>query len=470
MIKKITLALGMTACFAMNAQTTTNDTGTPKVLAQNNIELKNIDIARFTKMNVKNDLNVVVKNNGSNIIKSFILNWNDGSKNHGAKIYTLLKPGESKEIIHPTPVIYNSMVEKNLEVSISSVNGDEIYSIVPPILAKINTVTFAATKKVLFEEGTGTWCGYCPRGAVVIEHMVQYDGFIGIAVHKSDPMEVSDYSPLSFWAYPLAKADRAIDVDVDIPSFEDTYNTRMSLTVPAGISLVQTGAGSNIAIKVTATFNTTISSANYRLAVIIMEDGVTGTTTDYDQSNYFTGGPPMGGYESLPNPVPASQMTYNHTSIAILGGFSGQIGSIPTSITTGDEVSYTFNYTVPTTSNRTKLHAVAVLIDGSNGEIINAEEISLSEALGVNDVAETITLTVYPNPAADNLNISFNAKGGDYSISIIDTLGRTVLSNTYNDLSGFQNHKVNINNIHPGNYIISISNNKTSFSKKIIIN
>lgn len=31
----------------------------------------------------------------------------------------------------------------------------------------------------------------------------------------------------------------------------------------------------------------------------------------------------MGGFELLPNPVPAAKMTYNHVARAILGGWAG---------------------------------------------------------------------------------------------------------------------------------------------------
>src|SRR6185312_10457221 len=47
---------------------------------------------------------------------------------------------------------------------------------------------------------------------------------------------------------------------------------------------------------------------DYRLALVLTEDSVHNTDPSYDQGNAYSGGSygPMGGYELLANPVPAS--------------------------------------------------------------------------------------------------------------------------------------------------------------------
>lgn len=54
----------------------------------------------------------------------------------------------------------------------------------------INPIVPAKGKLVIGEEATGTWCQWCPRGAVALKNMHdKYDGFFqGIAVHNNDPM------------------------------------------------------------------------------------------------------------------------------------------------------------------------------------------------------------------------------------------------------------------------------------------
>ena len=59
----------------------------------------------------------------------------------------------------------------------------------------VDPVTPAAGKVVVGEEGTGTWCQWCPRGAVFMDKFANDFGqyWAGIAVHNNDPMTVADY-------------------------------------------------------------------------------------------------------------------------------------------------------------------------------------------------------------------------------------------------------------------------------------
>ncbi len=52
------------------------------------------------------------------------------------------------------------------------------------------------TQKVVLEENTGEWCGWCPEGAKIMEDAIAANPgkVIGIAVHDGDPMTVADYN------------------------------------------------------------------------------------------------------------------------------------------------------------------------------------------------------------------------------------------------------------------------------------
>lgn len=55
-------------------------------------------------------------------------------------------------------------------------------------------------RKIVMEEETGTWCGWCVRGIETIERMhTKYpDNFIAIALHTSDRMSnPENYSELT---------------------------------------------------------------------------------------------------------------------------------------------------------------------------------------------------------------------------------------------------------------------------------
>jgi len=54
----------------------------------------------------------------------------------------------------------------------------------------------------------------------------------------------------------------------------------------------------------------------------------------------------MGGYETLPNPVPAADMVYEFVSRALLGGYNG-ISVKDVDIPEGGDKTFYFSYTVP---------------------------------------------------------------------------------------------------------------------------
>jgi thiol-disulfide isomerase/thioredoxin len=384
-----------------------------------------------------------------------------------------IAPFATLDVTHPTALNYAAAVEKTIAVNITAVNGGVDADVSNNTGSKLfNSLSQASPKKVVIEEGTGTWCGWCPRGAVAMEQMYQNhpNDFIGIAVHNGDPMTVTEYdNGADLSGFPGCNVDRALlDESVSANLFESYYQERIGLAVPAGLSMTVSGTTSKT-INVSATFRTVFASANYRLGVVIIEDNVTGTASGYNQTNYYAGGAngAMGGYESLPNPVPAASMVYDHVGRALLGGFAGQANSVPTTITDGLAASYTFNYTIPSTSNSANMSAVALLIDNATGEIVTAEKTSLSAA-NVNEL-ETIGLNVYPNPASGALNVSFEANNGDFVITLTDLQGRVISSKEMTNLNGSQVVTFSTEDVASGSYIVTVATNGTKTTKNVVI-
>lgn len=442
-------------------------------LVPDDANLLSSTLTRYSQVSTNNTLSMSVKNDGSNTITSLTVNWNDGI-DHSSVIAVNIASGATANVSHPTAVNYATALEKNIAITITNVNGNVDPNMTNNADSKLfNTVSQLASKSVVLEEGTGTWCGWCPRGAVAMDYMVATypTDFIGIAVHNGDPMTVTAYDVAAdFGGYPSCNVDRVLlDQTVSQTAFVSYYNARTNLIVPAAISAVNSGTGSNVVIDVSATFYTPFAAADYRLGVIMVEDDVTGTTSGYNQVNYYEGGAngAMGGYESLPDPVPAAQMVYNHVGRALLGGYAGQTGSVPAAITDGQVVSYTFNYTVPATSQAPYMSAVAVLIDNATGEIVNAAKVDMSGA-NVSEI-ETIGMEVYPNPAVNVVNVKFEANGGEYTLSITDLAGRVVATTVVSNASGMQNVVLPVEELVSGNYLITVAKEGASFTQNLIV-
>ena len=177
----------------------------------------------------------------------------------------------------------------------------------------------------------------------------------------------------------------------------------------------------------------------------------------------------MGGYENLPNPVPFGDMVYSHVGVALLGGYNGQAGSVPTTITDGQTVSYTFNYTLPSGVNIEDMTGVGVLIDQTNGEIVNAGKVRMNGSrLGLEN-ANKMNLTVYPNPASDVVKLAFDATAGDYEVTIHDLAGRVVLTQAFANLSGTQNIELSTGDFNAGQYLITLAAEGQSFTQILSI-
>ena len=443
-----------------------------RTVVNNDAILSSASLNRYSALSTNNNLVLDVKNDGANAITALTVNWNDGTDHIQTITGLNIAPGASANVTHPTAVSYATVVEKNINVTITAVNG-AVDATNVTAAKKINTVSQIVEKTVVIEEGTGTWCVWCPRGAVAMEYM--YDTyptrFIGVAVHNGDPMTVTEYdNGADLSGFPGCNVDRALkDESVSKTLFEGYYNTRKDITIPAAIAATATWNGANVSVAVTSTFKTVFANANYRLGVIMIEDKVTGTGAAYNQANAYAGGTNgvMGGFESLPNPVPAAQMVYDHVGRALLGGYDGQAASVPASITNNQAVNYTFNYTVPATSKRYLMSAIAVLIDNTTGEIINATKVALTAA-GVEEVA-TIGMEVYPNPASGSVTVKFDATNADYAVAITDLSGRQVAARTITNANGSQTVEMPIEGLATGNYLVTVSSNGASFTQNLMV-
>jgi len=446
--------------------------------AANDAILQSATLARYSAVSTNNTLSLSVKNDGSNPITSLDITWNDGTA-HTSTVACNIAVGATANINHPTAITYATAVEENIAISIDQVNASADPNMGNNSTSKLfNTVSQMANKKVVIEEGTGTWCGWCPRGAVAMEYMTTAhpDDFIGIAVHNGDPMTVTAYdNGANFSGFPGANVDRAIlGANVSNADFDTYYNDRIDLPVPASISATSSGSGSALTVDVSCTFYTPFAAADYKLAVVLTEDNVTGTGSTWDQHNYYsyqTNNLALSGaghnWQNETDPVPAANMEYDHVGRALLGGYTGQAGSVPTTITDGQTATYSFTYTIPSTMNRANMHAVALLLDNATGEIVNADEISIA-SVGIAE-NETINMNVFPNPATTEAAVSFEGKGGEYVVNIIDMTGRVYATQTIADATGAQTVKLATSGLKAGTYMVTVANATGSYTQNLVI-
>ncbi len=377
-----------------------------------------------------------------------------------------------------------------MTATLSNVNGaidgdstDDQESII------INTVTPALGKMVVGELETGTWSEWCPRGAVFMDMMKsKYPGhWAGIAVHYEDPMAApwKYETPLSeiVTRYPGASLDRGAEMDPD--KMEAAF---LDNVVLAPSAFITNGAKWDaktrfLDVSISANFKTAADN-NFKLTIVLSEDEVTGTDSTYDQSNAYAGGANgvMGGYELLSDPVPATQMVYNHVARAIAPSFGGTSNAFPGIINSGETYTINASFTLPTTWDETQMHIIGMLLNQS-GTIDNAGKATLTEAIANGYVSGTsiatgianqnqidANLAVYPNPANEYTSIKIQLKNEqNVSLKLIDLIGRTVASRNYGQMNGASEILLNTENFEAGLYLIQLTLDNTIVSRHLII-
>jgi thiol-disulfide isomerase/thioredoxin len=247
-------------------------------------------------------------------------------------------------------------------------------------------------RKIVMEEATGTWCGWCVRGIETIERMSkQYpDNFIAIGLHSGDEMSNPvNYEPITgmFRAYPNCLFNRSVNGPVSVSLY--AAQSTIEELKDQGIAMIEATAAfadasrNQVKVSTNTTFGFTSSSADYKIAYVVLEDNV----GPYRQSNYYSGNsdyddPNHYMYEwVLIDSYPL--ITFNDVARGIFGSADGVTGSVPSSVTEGQACSYEYTFELPDNiSNKDNLRIVTLLIDSNTGEIVNADQVALEGGSG----------------------------------------------------------------------------------------
>jgi hypothetical protein len=417
-----------------------------------------------------------VRNLGQNAITSFDLDYTYNGIPGSVSVTGVNIASLGTQIVNFTTPITLISGTNNLVVTVSNVNGAGADG--DPLddtgTRPINITTVpAANKLVIGEEGTGTWCQWCPRGAVYMDYMQNtYDGyFAGIAVHNNDPMVVLDYDgPFSAFlsGYPGVLVDRGVEVDpIDM---EQDFLTKVA--VPGAAAMVNgatwDSVNRDLQVSVTYTF-TSSANSNWRVACVLTEDSVTGTGSLYAQSNAYGNNAvgPMGGFENLPQSVPAAQMNYNHVARVIFPNFNGA-APFPAVVNASDVFTFNFNFTLPVDWEANQVHIVGMLID-DGGEVDNGSKTTIAEAVTNGFVPGTVivgnevmqgpddVVSLYPNPTRDNAWLTLNLDADvEVEVTLSDLQGRELSELNYGPLNGGQRIALQTSGLAKGLYFVRV--------------
>lgn len=187
---------------------------------------------------------------------------------------------------------------------------------------------FIPERKALFEDYTGTWCGWCPRVTnAVLQLKEKTEDMVTVAIHFQDKMMIDEahelVSHFEIEAYPHARLNRT----TVIPFPEDEEEQLQQVLQFAGeespYSLaINTTLNNNLLdIEVKLISETNIPQ-NHRLAVYILQNGVI-----FPQENYLNNDPESRWYlkgDPIPNFVHDDVLEVSLTNI-----FGDNLNAIP---------------------------------------------------------------------------------------------------------------------------------------------
>jgi Outer membrane protein Omp28 len=189
------------------------------------------------------------------------------------------------------------------------------------------------TQKVLIEEHSGTWCGWCPLSKESIEKLIVNKNVIGVEIHYNDKLTVLDniFIPLKnvfgYPAWPSGMVNRKKSVvgSTTIMSESDwAANIDNILKKPKneiGIGIDSKIIGNDIQILTQIKFKTAGIAEKYGIGIYLIENDVTG----YPQINYLSKNTQFKQYKAYT--LPGEIQDIKHYNVAraaispIIGGF-----------------------------------------------------------------------------------------------------------------------------------------------------
>lgn len=273
--------------------------------------------------------------------------------------------------------------------------------------------------KVVVEEGTGAWCGWCVRGIVGLGNMRKKypDTFIPIAIHYGykasgkniDGLEIdptASYTYTEFLnnyisSFPTCIIDRKYSND-PYYGLEDVYNEEQSelcLIDYKYKSLSYDTSTGLVSATVTAKSAFNYKNTNYKTAFVVVEDSLTTTSP---QSNEYANNAngEMGGFENLPKSI--TNQNYNDVALGIYSNWQGD-SSLPSTIVAETPYDYSYSFTLPTIKNKNNVRIISLLINANTNEIVNAASASLVEnSTGIDNVKNNNKIDITVNRTSNN--------------------------------------------------------------------
>ena len=342
------------------------------------------------------NVDVSMKNDGEETVKEISYVVSIDGKAQPEQNYSLNEPYPNTGNNFNVPISFpasETTGSVELLITVTKVNGQENTSDQKTAKGTLITISKAVPQRVVLEEFTGTWCGWCPRGTVALNLLNQEfgDSVITIAVHNGDPMKASSYT-LGSNSNPSSMVNRGYLIDPYYGSSGERFGIRNDIErelnnmVLVGITVSAAWADEAqtvIQAETETTFLTDADPTDYGIGYALLEDGMKGTGRSWAQNNFYSG-----KEYNDPNLLPMTtspgwitDIEYNHVAVdawSINNGVDNCFNNIE--IDVPQKNVYLCDIAANSLiQDKSRLSVVVLLIDRKNSKIINAAKTTIKD-------------------------------------------------------------------------------------------
>ena len=271
---------------------------------------------------------------------------------------------EGNNITSSTSFIVDNQLINGNTISYDELGNHEVYAdyTIDSQIYSTDLIGFNIVEpinKVVVEDYTGTWCGYCPPVAHAIYELKEvYDNIISVGIHNNDELTIDQESDLrselGISGFPSARLNRTI-------SWLDPYhisdvNSLLSEENDVAISI--NSNLENIELGIDLRIVSNVELVNHKLVIYLVESNLI-----YDQSNYFNYVEDSYFY-NLGNPIE----NYSHQDV-LRKSITNISGNVLDIIQPLNDYKFNFNVQINPDFVVENLAIVAIVVDSNNNAI-----------------------------------------------------------------------------------------------------
>lgn len=245
-----------------------------------------------------------------------------------------------------------------------------------------STIPQDFTKKILLEEHSGTWCGWCPLAKETSKKLTANSRVISVEIHYNDEMTADKdkiYNPLKnkyghpAWPSGMVNRRKSIVGSTFIIGESDWAANVNDLLrtekVAAGIAIESNLNGNELTVLSHVKINA-VADDTYGLGIYLVEDKVSG----FPQANYASRNTLFQKYEAYTLPSMIENILHENVARDAIAPLIGGL-NIPTAATKNSKLyKKLFKITLPNSIKvKENCQIVAFLINQKTNEIVNVQ-------------------------------------------------------------------------------------------------